>query len=161
MQPYQNFQPVMSAQYMNPYGQSPIQPPYMDRLSQLQSMQQSLQPQQFAGLNGRVVESIDSIMASDVPMDGTFAVFPKRDMSEVCLKYWTGEGKIATVIFKPITQSGADSLSSEQTNVGFDDFLRVLEGLGSKVDTLQFKLDEVLRHRNSNKPPKREVTSNE
>ena len=153
MQPYQNFQPIMSTQYP-PYGQTQIQQPYLDRLSQLQMMQQNMQPQQFTGLNGRVVDSVDNIMASDVPMDGNFAIFPKRDMSEISVKYWTGEGKIATIVFKPISEPSAGISSMAAEKLGFDEFLAVLETLNSKVDTLSGRLDEVLRTRGSQRGKK-------
>ena len=160
MQPYQNFQPMMQPQYPSMYGQ--VQPPYLDRLSQLQNMQQNLQQpqQQTVYLNGRMVDSVESIVASEVPMDGNFAVFPKRDMSEVYLKYWTGEGKIATVIFKPISETYPSTLTYDQQKAQFEGFAASLEGLSDKVDKLSNRLDEVLRIKNSYKQ-KREVNSNE
>lgn len=160
MQPYQNFQPMMQPQYPSMYSQ--MQSPYMDRLNQLQSMQQSLQqPQQQAVyLNGRMVDSVDNIVASDVPMDGTFAIFPKRDMSEVFLKYWTGEGKIATIVFRPVTETHPSVLSYDQQKTQFDEFIASIGGISDKVDNLSNRLDEVLKLKNSYKH-RREVNANE
>ena len=160
MQSYPNFQPQM-APYQSMYGQPPIMqpqmPPYMDRLSQLQSMQQSMQqpPAQISGLNGRVVEVAENILASDVPMDGSFAVFPKRDLSEVYVKYWTGEGKIATISFKPISEAQADISQTDTTSLRFDELSNVLGGLYDKVDNISNRIDEVLKSKGSQRSKER------
>lgn len=160
MQNYPNFQPQM-APYQPMYGQPPMMqpqmPPYMDRLSQLQSMQQSMQqpPAQISGLNGRVVEVAENILASDVPMDGSFAVFPKRDLSEVYIKYWTGEGKIATISFKPILEAQADISPTDNTSLRFDELSNVLGGLYDKVDNLSNRIDEVLKSKGSQRSKER------
>lgn len=166
MQPYQNFQNPMTMpmQYQPMYGQPQMQTPYMDRLSQLQAMQQSMQPQpqpqQFTGLNGRIVESAEGIVASDVPMDGTFAIFPKRDMSEVYIKYWTGEGKIATVLFKPISDPHPNTCPPSDASFRFDELSTVLGGLYDKVDNLSTRIDEFLKTKGSSRS-KKEVSTDE
>lgn len=160
MQNYPNFQPQM-APYQPIYGQPPMMqpqmPPYMDRLSQLQSMQQSMQqpPAQISGLNGRVVEVAENILASDVPMDGSFAVFPKRDLSEVYVKYWTGEGKIATISFKPISEAQADISPTDNTSLRFDELSNALGGLYDKVDSLSNRIDEILKTKGSQRTKER------
>lgn len=152
MQGYPGYQTPMSMQYQPMYGQQQMQQPYLDRLAQLQAMQQNLQqpqqPQQFFGLNGRVVDSFDSIMASDVPMDGTFAMFPKRDMSEVCVKYWTGEGKIATIVFKPMSEVCTEVPADNESRAKLDELSNVLGGIYEKIDVLSNKVDEALKTKN-------------
>lgn len=49
-------------------------------------------------LPGRVVNSPDDIRASEIPMDGTVAVFPSSDYSYVVLKAWNSNGSIKTAI---------------------------------------------------------------
>ena len=56
---------------------------------------------QQTGLYGRVVDNFDSIMINDIPMNGNVAVFPKSDMSEICVKKWNANGEINTVRYKP------------------------------------------------------------
>ena len=161
MQNYPNFQPQMPP-YQPMYGQPPMMPPmqqpYMDRLTQLQSMQQSLQQQpsaQISGINGRIVEVAENILASDVPMDGSFAVFPKRDLSEVYIKYWTGEGKIATISFKPTLESQVDISPTDDTSLRFDELNDALGGLYDKVDSLSSRIDEVLKSKGSQRSKER------
>lgn len=108
MQTYPQYYPQM-----NNYGQQyNPQQPYMDRLAGLQQYQQTLQqpqmqmqPQQMpVGLNGKMVDVLDQITANDVPMDGSVAAFPKKNMSEICLKSWTPNGTIATDVFEPVLE---------------------------------------------------------
>ena len=84
----------------NPYMQS--QNPYMDRMNFLQNYQQSLQqplvptqmsganqqamPQQIAGINGRIVQAVETINPNEVPMDGSVAFLPKQDLTEIYAK---------------------------------------------------------------------------
>ena len=111
---------------MNNYGQQyNPQQPYMDRLAGLQQYQQTLQQPQMQmqtqqmpiGLNGKVVDSVDRITANDVPMDGSVAIFPKKDMSEIYLKSWTPNGTIATVVFKPVLEEQQSNSISSPTDM--------------------------------------------
>ena len=87
MNPYQTYSMNSYPQYQQAYPQQfypqQMQNPQMDRLAQLQSMQQSLQPTQmspaFQGLTGRIVEDFNVITANDVPMDGNGAVLFGKD----------------------------------------------------------------------------------
>lgn len=53
-------------------------------------------------LPGRVVNSPDDIRASEIPMDGTVAVFPASDYSYVVLKAWNSNGSIQTEIYQHV-----------------------------------------------------------
>lgn len=156
MQNYQNFQPypIYPPTGYQPMQINPMQ--YQDRLNPTPQMQFS---QQFSNLNGKVVESVENITASDVPMDGTFAVFPKKDISEVYVKYWTGDGKIATVTFQPVLAPQSSNLPSDQKQIGFEDLNDVLDRLTNKVDNLYTKLDEFLKPKAQKS--KKEVSADE
>lgn len=152
----------------NSYMQS--QNPYMDRMNFLQSYQQSLQqpvagapmslanqqamPQQIAGINGRVVQTVENINANEVPMDGSMAFFPKQDMSEIYVKGWNADGTIKTIVYKPYTapkdnqtvnsMSNAENakftLSDESTQL----FLNKFEELSEKIGQLEDRFDKSL-----------------
>ena len=117
-------QPMMNNPYQN-YGQT-MQNPYMDRMAQLQQYQQNLQPQvqqpqqqsQQIGLNCRVVDDFNAIVANDVPMDGNGAVFMKRDASEVQWRNWAANGTIQTTVYRPLQPEN----QSEGTSIPQMDF---------------------------------------
>ena len=149
MQTYPQYYPQM-----NNYGQQyNPQQPYMDRLAGLQQYQQTLQQPQMAGiqmslpnqpigLNGKVVDTIEQITANDVPMDGSVAVFPKKDMSEIYLKSWTPNGTIATVVYHPVMEESSNSASvQDNLKIGLSD--EVTEIFMQKFDELANKIEEL------------------
>ena len=141
MQTYPQYYPQM-----NNYGQQyNPQQPYMDRLTGLQQYQQTFQQPQMqmpVGLNGKIVDSVEQITANDVPMDGSFAIFPKKDMSEIYLKSWTPNGTIATVVFRPVMEGSNNSASvQESLKIGLSD--EVTEVFMQKFDELAKKIEEL------------------
>ena len=80
MQNYQNFYPMNNGYVQNPYA---------ERMNFLQNCQQNLQPpmqnsqmqatSQQTSFIGKVVDSIDVVKATDIPMDGNIYYFPKAD----------------------------------------------------------------------------------
>ena len=156
--PYQAV-PMMNNSYMQ------SQNPYMDRMNFLQNYQQSLQqqpmqmnqqpmPQQIAGINGRIVQTVENINANEVPMDGSMAFFPKQDMSEIYVKGWNADGTIKTIVYKPYTEPGGSNagnptadienakftLSDESTQL----FLNKFEELSEKIGQLENRFDKSL-----------------
>lgn len=156
--PYQAV-PMMNNSYMQ------SQNPYMDRMNFLQNYQQSLQqqpmqmnqqpmPQQIAGINGRIVQTVENINANEVPMDGSMAFFPKQDMSEIYVKGWNANGTINTIVYKPYTEPGGSNagnptadienakftLSDESTQL----FLNKFEELSEKIGQLEDRFDKSL-----------------
>ena len=103
IQPYQNFQQSLPQfQNVGYIPQQQMQYPYMDRMNYLQSVQQNLQqPNQMMAL-GKVVESIDIVKATDIPMDGNMYYFPKADGKEIYSKQWLQNGTTSIIIFKPM-----------------------------------------------------------
>ena len=160
MQTYPQYYPQM-----NNYGQQyNPQQPYMDRLTGLQQYQQTLQqpqiqmqPQQMPiGLNGKMVDVVDQITANDVPMDGSVAIFPKKDMSEIYLKSWTPNGTIATVVFKPALDEQTNSVSAQpEMKIGMDN--EVTEVFMQRFDELKTKLEEL--EQSMTKPMTKTTTS--
>lgn len=147
--PYQA--PMMNNNYI------PMQNPYADRMNFLQSYQQSLQqpmPQQAAGINGRVVQTVENINANEVPMDGSMAFFPKQDLSEIYVKGWNADGTIKTIVYKPYTdpkdnqtvnsmpntENAKFTLSDESTQL----FLNKFEELSEKIGQLEDRFDKSL-----------------
>ena len=142
---YQNF-----SQMNNPY--MPMQNPYMERMAQLQQYQQSLQqpivPTQTPVSNqisalGKMVDSIDVVKATDIPMDGNSYYFPKADGTEVYCKQWLQNGTTRILTFKPVSEDNPNTLSSEEEKLKFDTFNAFLEGVQADIKTLSDKVDRI------------------
>ena len=79
---------------------SPQVPQINERI--FQQTPQQAPPPRPTYLPGRVVNSPDDIRASEIPMDGTVAVFPASDYSYVVLKAWNSNGSIQTEIYQHV-----------------------------------------------------------
>ena len=151
MQPYQNFFPQMNNNY-----QMPMQNPYMDRMAQLQQYQQSLQPTQIPGANqqmnviGKIVDSIDVVKATDVPMDGNMYYFPKADGTEIFGKQWLSNGQTRILTFKPDLDTDPNNVSSdtEKFKISLSD--EVTDVFMKRFDELEKRIDDLM--------PKKAVT---
>ena len=148
MQTYPTFYPQM-----NNNCQMPMQNPYMERISQLQQYQQSLQqpivPTQTPVSNqmsalGKMVDSIDVVKATDIPMDGNTYYFPKADGTEVYCKQWLQNGTTRILTFKPVFEDNHMNLSSEteKLKIGLSD--EVTEVFMKRFDELEKRIDDLI-----------------
>lgn len=149
--PYQA--PMMNNPYMQP------QNPYMDRMNFLQNYQQNLQQplvptsmsganqqamsQQIAGINGRIVQAVETINPNEVPMDGSVAFFPKQDLTEIYAKSWNTDGTIRTLTFKPVLNDKTDILSGDTEKLEFDLSEKATEGIMAKLNELSEKIEQL------------------
>lgn len=152
MQPYPNQN--YYSQYMPQYG--PMQPyqqqygaaqPYMDRLAQLQNQaqQQAQQPAQNY-INGKIVDSLDVVKATDIPMDGNMYYFPKADGSEMYAKHWLPNGTTEIITYKPqIEKENSDTNNSptELITSKNDTFNEFSEDIMKRFDSIESRFDKL------------------
>ena len=135
---------------MNPYQISqtnsyvPQYQSYQQAYNPMQNIQRFQQPDQMQqGIFGKVVQSQDSIVANDVPMNGSVAFFPKSDLSEIYAKQWSADGTISTMVFKPVQNDNPNKLSQETEKLKFDLSENVTEVFKKHFDTLFSKIEEL------------------
>lgn len=147
MSHYQNFYPQM-----NNYCQT-MPNPYMDRMAQLQQYQQNLQqpvvPTQMSGANqmsalGKIVDSIDVVKATDIPMDGNAYYFPKADGTEVYCKQWLQNGTTRILTFKPILEDNTNDLSSDTEKLKISLSDEVTEVFMKRFDELEKQIGDLM-----------------
>lgn len=147
MQPYQNFYSQMSN-----YGQM-MPNPYMDRMAQLQQYQQNLQqpivPAQTPVSNqmsalGKMVDSIDVVKATDIPMDGNAYYFPKADGTEVYCKQWLQNGTTRILTFKPAFEDNPNNLSSDTEKLKISLSDEVTDVFMKRFDELEKRIDDLM-----------------
>ena len=148
MQTYQTFYPQMNNNY-----QMPMQNPYMDRMAQLQQYQQSLQqpivPTQTPVSNqisalGKMVDSIDVVKATDIPMDGNTYYFPKADGTEVYCKQWLQNGTTRILTFKPVFEDNPDNVSSDTEKLKISLSDEVTDVFMKRFDELEKRIDDLM-----------------
>lgn len=145
MQPYPN--PNYFTQY-----QQPQMNPYMQRMENLQQFQQTLQqpvvPTQMSGANqfnpfGKLVESMDIVKVTDIPMDGNMYYFPQADGQAIYGKKFLPNGQTQILTFKPILDDNPDTLSSKDEKINFDTLNEFLVGIQNEVRNLSDKIDKI------------------
>ena len=148
MQQYQPFYSQMNNNYQNP-----TQNPYIDRMAQLQQYQQSLQqpivPAQTPVSNqmsalGKMVDSIDVVKATDIPMDGNTYYFPKADGTEVYCKQWLQNGTTRILTFKPVFEDNPMNLSSDAEKLKICLSDEVTEVFMKRFDELEKRFDDLI-----------------
>ena len=94
----QRFQTVPNNnQYMNSnYMQQPIQP--------IQNVNTQV------GLLGKIVESIEVVKATDIPLDGSVSYFPLTDGSAIITKQLQTDGTSRVTIYKPIQDDKKETI---------------------------------------------------
>lgn len=150
MSAYQNFYPQMQ---MPMYSQQ-MPNPYMQRMENLQQFQQAINPpvmqqpqiqtpnMSFSTL-GKMVESIDIVKATDIPMDGNVYYFPKADGTEIYSKQWLQNGQTRILTFKPSLDDNPNTLSNEVENSNLDALERFTEVFNEKFSTVNDKIDKI------------------
>ena len=152
MQPYPN--PNYYAQYQQPQFTNP----YMQRMENLQQFQQAIQQPQIAmAPMGKVVESMDIVKVTDIPMDGNTYYFPKADGPEVYSKQFLPNGQTRILTFKPLFENEADNSSSEKEQSQIALINEVLEGIKNDIKALTDKVDKI----STSQKPKKAVTEDE
>lgn len=136
---FQNYLPQMSNMY-NPYQN------YLQNYQQ--SLQQPVVPTQISGANqmsalGKVVDSVDVVKATDVPMDGNIYYFPKADGTEVFAKQWLNNGTTQILTFKPVLNDKTDILSGDTEKLEFDLSEKATEGIMAKLNELSEKIEQL------------------
>ena len=142
---------------MNNNYQMPMQNPYMERMAQLQQYQQSLQQpmqnivsNQIPGANqqytpmGKIIENVDVLKTTEVPMDGNIYYFPKADGSEIYSKQWLANGTTRILTFKPVFEDNTNTLSSdtEKLKIGLSD--DVTDTFMKRFDDIEKRLEEFI-----------------
>ena len=148
MQQYQAFYPQMNNNY-----QTQTQNPYMERMAQLQQYQQSLQqpivPTQTPVSNqmsalGKMVDSIDVVKATDIPMDGNSYYFPKADGTEVYCKQWLQNGTTRILTFKPVLDDNTNNVSTDTEKLKISLSEEVTDVFMKRFDELEKRFDDLM-----------------
>lgn len=147
-------------QYQNPnfYGQQFMQPqfnPYMQRMENLQQFQQSLQQPmvsaQMSGANqfnpfGKIVESMDVVKVTDIPMDGNMYYFPQADGQAIYGKKFLPNGQTQILTFKPILDDNPNALSQNEEKFDFGAFNEFTDTFKEQLNSLTDKIDKIEKY---------------
>ena len=95
-EPYNPYNPYSS--YYGNYNQTIPQMPK-------QTPQQMYKSQNLMGLQGKIVDSLEVVKATDIPYDGSISYFPLTDSSAIITKQLQADGTSKVIIYKPISEN--------------------------------------------------------
>lgn len=107
-------------------------------------MQQQLQQQQLPIQNqlstGKIVDGIDTVKVTDIPMDGNAYYFPKADGSEVYSKKWLANGSTEIKVYKKYEEP---EQKEEKEPVKQFDFDLMESNLLDRLDTINERISRL------------------
>ena len=115
---YNNYNP-----YYQPRFQQPMQPQY--------DAQAFIKP---TGLQGKSVDSIDVVKATDIPLDGTVSYFPLTDGSAIVTKQLGNDGNSKIVLYKPVEEQNT---SKYVTQDDLDELKKTISDLKKQIKELK------------------------
>lgn len=115
-----------------------------------------------AGLNGKIVDSLDVVKVTEVPIGG-YGLFPKADLSEIYVKSWNNNGTTSILTFKPTTP--IQEMTPPSTQDEIQKILEQMKVLENKIDNLSFVsppvVEETVSHNTINNLNKKETKAND
>ena len=123
------------------YGQQPQQMPRQNP--------QIYKSQNTTGLQGKVVDSLDVVKATDIPYDGSISYFPLTDNSAIITKQLQQDGTSKVVVYKPITDNEVEK--DKPKYITESDFKEQIKDINSKdikdmkedIKSLKRKLEDI------------------
>ena len=137
VQPY-GFQPMFSNGPQNPQAQMPKNQPLEQYVAPQQPQQVYKQP---IYLQGKSVDSVEVVKATDIPLDGSVSYFPLTDGSAIVTKQLQQDGTSKTIIYKPI--SPEEEKKDATKYVTPEELQKAIKGIDlSELETLREDFDD-------------------
>ena len=119
---YNNYNPYLNNGF-NPNFR-PMEQQYQPNNINVPPMQQNTLNMPKSALQGKQVDSLEVVKATDVPFDGSISYFPLTDNSAIVTKQLQMDGTSKIVVFKPI-----DEQKSEVKYLTSEDLEKAIKGL--------------------------------
>jgi hypothetical protein len=109
------------------------------------------QPTTPIGLLGKVVESIDVVKATDIPLDGSISYFPLTDGSAIVSKQLQNDGTSKIVVYKPAKEDKKEAIQFAT----LDDLQEAIGEIDlSDIQDLKDEIKEIKKQLKELKPKK-------
>ena len=141
---YPQYQQYMNhyQQYQQPY--QPMQPAVQS--AQVQPVQNAVQPYSNNQiLNGKFVDSIESVKATDVMMDGSVMYFPATDGKTIYTKQLQGDGTSRILTFSLMDQTGPEEKQPSVTEIIDGRFKAFRDDIFSGFEEINDRFDKIER----------------
>lgn len=151
--PYYSYTPQYGR---NPYIQQPIttqqyQPQATEYMSQMQNAYQKP-----LGLQGKTVDNIEVVKATDIPLDGSISYFPLVDGSAIVTKQLQPDGTSRMIVYKPVETQQPKSVETQEiyiTEKELDEKLSKLDNteLKEEIEKMKKQIRDLMSNTNTKK----------
>lgn len=151
--PYYGYTPQYGR---NPYIQQQIatpqyQPQSTDYINQMQNAYQKP-----LGLQGKTVDNIEVVKATDIPLDGSVSYFPLVDGSSIITKQLQADGTSRMVVYKPIETKQPKQVEVQETYITekeLDEKLSKLDNkeLKEEIEKMKKQIKDLMSNTTSTK----------
>ena len=145
------FEPYSPYNLYNPYYNYNPQAQASQQSQQIPRQNQQMYRVQSTGLQGKVVDSLDVVKATDIPYDGSISYFPLTDNSAIITKQLQQDGTSKVIVYKPEIRS-AEKTPKYITEQEFQDQLKEqikdvnskdLKDMKEDIKILKRKLEDI------------------
>ena len=112
--PYYGYTPQYGR---NPYMQQPnVTPQYQPQVTDYMSQMQNAYQKPLA-LQGKTVDNIEVVKATDIPLDGSVSYFPLVDGSAIVTKQLQPDGTSRMIVYKPVETQQPKQVEVQETYI--------------------------------------------
>lgn len=146
------FEPYSPYNLYNPYYNYNPQAQASQQSQQIPRQNQQMYRTQSTGLQGKVVDSLDVVKATDIPYDGSISYFPLTDNSAIITKQLQQDGTSKVIVYKPEIGSTETNTPKYVTEEEFQEQLKEriqdvnskdLKDMKEDIKTLKRKLEDI------------------
>lgn len=129
----------MAYGYIPPMYGSPYVSQYQNQFaSPIPQQPFNLPPVQSNGIQGRVVEGIESVRTTEIPMTGDIHYFPSADGKSIYTKRWLQNGTTELLTYVPKIEEPPRDI---QSVVESPDISKIISHIDERLDILEQKLE--------------------
>lgn len=148
---FESYSPYNPYNSYSPYYGYNFQSQQSQQSQQIPRQNQQIYRNPSTGLQGKVVDSLDVVKATDIPYDGSVSYFPLTDNSAIITKQLQPDGTSKVVVYKPEIGK-VENTPKYVTEQDFEEKIKEqIKGVNSKdikdmkedIKTLKRKLEDI------------------
>ena len=110
------------------FNQRAYQPMYQPQQFQVPQYQPT-----FQGIQGRVVDNIDVVKATEISLDGSISYFPIADGSAIVTKQLQSDGTSKLVVYKPVIAEAPKNITNEEFEKEITSLKKQIEEINKRL----------------------------
>lgn len=114
------------------YGQR-FQPPFQQFPQYQQPQYQPQQYQPAPALQGRIVDNVDVVKATEISLDGSVSYFPIADGSAIVTKQLQNDGTSKMVVYKPVVEETPKVVSTDELKEEITSLKKEIEKINKRL----------------------------